>query len=157
MSFRMILPFCALMIFGCAHTPEAQEPEFRGPASTSEFDEKDLGRTCDSKVLASVEKTLVKLFAWHRESIVTLCEKDPLTPNYFKKDLKEDTNPESVNARVKAFCQYNPAMRLCILCNFEQSGKKTTLAENFESCQRLLLKSESPESFRADVLTPRTN
>lgn len=158
MNLRVILPLCAVLaLMGCAHSPSHEECSDREPASLRDTFQKQVMSYVDCG--ATTEKAapaLRKGFENGHETIVNGCVNDPLASRLFA----DDDSKASVATRVQAYCQYNPVLRFCIVC--QRMHDSPPLDEAYRRCAQYLDTGtgENEHKFRDDVLTkhgPATN
>lgn len=146
----LVLPFVALM--GCAHTPAPESCSDREPASLKDAFQKqvmshvDCGSTTDNAAPG-----LRTSFEQGRDAVIATCVNNPVTPALFT----DDDSKSSVAARVQAYCQLNPVLRFCMICN--RMKDSPPLDESFRRCQNYadVGAGETEQKFQADVMTKR--
>lgn len=148
----LVLPFVALM--GCSHTPSHEACADREPAGLKDAFQKQVMSYVDCG--ATTEKAAPHqraLFEKGRDTLIGACVNDPLASRLFA----DDDSKNSVTARVQAYCQYNPVLRFCIVCN--RMHDSPALEEAFRRCQNYIDPNlgESEQKFRDEVLTPRAS
>lgn len=76
-------------------------------------------------------------FQWAGWAFVKACNANPEGPKLFPNDPNHEKH-------LKAYCNYNPALRLCLVCGVLASGDNsdTKLKSAFASCQDLVLNTE---------------
>jgi hypothetical protein len=108
--------------------------------------------TCQKYSSANYKQLLWDAFAAHRSFFVDLCNKNPRGEKLFTSLPGADT--KKISGQVKAYCDYNPSFRLCMVCDILLNKK--TLPDVYMACGNRMMPNEKMADFERDVLLKST-
>ena len=108
----------------------------------------DSATVCDGLSAKASEIVGLRGTAWreNRGAFVNACNDNPTAPGLFPGLSKNEQGP-----RVKAYCEYNPVVRLCMVCGL-LAGAAANLDASFGNCDKYLNADEPREDFVRNVL-----